>query len=340
MLILHEVNTMDKRLYKMMGAALAASLWLAPVSVQAAHIDFDRHSHESASQTAVHHERQTTAKAQQTAKAVQAEPSWYWLGSDDKYSKYFDPASVVITASVATDRGKVPTEIKVWTKTTYSYGGAQETLEAYGLNSKFPDPNQLAYSTAQLVIKPQYRTIQYAAEHFYNKNGEIIWSKADPKAVEKEINSQQFDEDFYAAAVDQAFHQNVEKERVTAKNRWLTVFDVTTTDGVRTHIKADTSTMRMHGENLVFWQWQETKDHSGQVREIKFLKMAVNLPQATEKAIAGKYWTPAEGWKSLEAAIDGQYRMVTPNSPEYKYIVELRHYVENNYAWVHRYSLE
>ena len=189
MLILHEVNTMDKRLYKMMGVALAASLWLAPVSVQAAHIDFDRHSHESVSQTAVHHERQTTAKAQQTAKAVQAEPSWYWLGSDDKYSKYFDPASVVITASVATDRGKVPTEIKVWTKTTYSYGGAQETLEAYGLSSKFPDPNQLAYSTAQLVIKPQYRTIQYAAEHFYNKNGEIIWSKADPKAVEKEITT-------------------------------------------------------------------------------------------------------------------------------------------------------
>ena len=70
------------------------------------------------------------------------------------------------------------------------------------------------------------------------------------------------------------------------------------------------------------------------------MKMAVNLPQATEKAVAGQYWTPSGGWKSLEAAIDGQYRMVSRTSEEYRYILELRNYVENHSAWVHRYGLE
>ncbi len=333
---------MDKRLYKFFGAGvLTASLVMGPAVSQAAHIDFERHSQqEPADQKEVHLESQAGSDKEAAPAKQEAESEWYWLASDDKYSKFFDPSSVVITRRVETDRGKVPTEIKVWTKTSYSYGGAQETLAAYELDKKFTDPNQLAFSTAQLVIKPQYRTVQYVTEHFYNAAGEVIWSKADPQAKEKEINSQQFDEAFYAAAVDQAFHQNVEKERINAKDRWVTVFDATMPDGMHTHTIVDSSTMRMRGDNLIFWQWQEVKDSTGQVKEVKFLKMAVNLPQATEKAVSGKYWSPAAGWKSLAEAIDGQYRMVPPESPEYQYIVTLRNYVEKHHAWVHRYSLE
>jgi len=323
----HEVNTMDKRMYNFIGMSLLAGslLMSTPHSVLAAHIDFDH---------------QVQAAATDTVKQAEAKSQWYWLSSDDNYSKYFDPSSVVITRTVETAHGKVPTEIQVWTKTAYSYGGAQETLKAYGLSDKFPDASQLNFSTAQLVIRPQFRTVQCVAEHFYNAKGEVIWSEANAAAKEREVNSQNFNEDFYAATVDQGFHQSREMERVKAKNRWLTVFDSTSPDGVYTHIKADTSTMRMQGSNLVFWQWQEVKDSAGQVMEIKFLKMAVNLPQATEKAIDGQYWTPKTGWKSLEAAIDGQYRMVSRNSEEYRYIIELRNYVETHSAWVHRYGLE
>ena len=318
---------MDKRMYNFIGLSLLAGslVMINPQPLQAAHIDF---SHQPAAAA--------TAGGQTEAK----EQQWYWLASDDKYSKYFDPESVVVTRTVETASGHVPTEIQVWTKTSYSYGGAKETLEAYGLSSKYPDASKLNFSTAQLVIRPQFRTVQCIAEHFYDKNGAVIWSEANAAAKEKEVNSQNFNEDFYAAAVDQAFHQTREMERINAKNRWLTVFDSTTPDGVYTHIKVDTSTVRMQGSNLVFWQWQEIKDSNGQVMEIKFLKMAVNLPQATEKAIAGQYWTPSGGWKSLEAAIDGQYRMVSRNSEEYRYILELRNYVENHSAWVHRYGLE
>ena len=318
---------MNKRMYNLAGLGLLAGslLMVNAQPAMAAHIDF---SHQQA------------AVSELSTQADLKEQQWYWLASDDKYSKYFDPESVVVTRTVETAHGKVPTEIQVWTKTTYSYGGAKDTLAAYGLSDKFPDASKLNFSTAQLVIRPQFRTVQCVAEHFYDAGGAVIWSEANAAAKEKEVNSQNFNEDFYAAAVDQAFHQNREMERVNAKNRWLTVFDSTSPDGVYTHTKVDTSTVRMQGSNLVFWQWQEIKDSAGQVMEIKFLKMAVNLPQATEKAIAGQYWTPNGGWQSLEAAIDGQYRMVSRNSEEYRYILELRNYVENHSAWVHRYGLE
>ena len=318
---------MDKRMYDFIGLSLlAGSLFMInPQPALAAHIDFAN---------------QQAAAAETGSRTENKEQQWYWLASDDNYSKYYDPESVVVTRTVETAHGQVPTEIQVWTKTTYSYGGAKDTLAAYGLSDKYPDAAKLNFSTAQLVIRPQFRTVQCIAEHFYDKNGEVIWSEANPAAKEKDVNSQNFNEDFYAAAVDQAFHQSREMERVNAKNRWLTVFDSTTPDGVYTHIKVDTSTVRMQGSNLVFWQWQEVKDSNGQVMEIKFLKMAVNLPQATEKAVACQYWTPSGGWKSLEAAIDGQYRMVSRTSEEYRYILELRNYVENHSAWVHRYGLE
>ena len=64
------------------------------------------------------------------AESAAPDDQWYWLSSDDNYSKFFDPESVVVTRTVEATQGKVPTEIQVWTKTAYSYGGAKETLNA------------------------------------------------------------------------------------------------------------------------------------------------------------------------------------------------------------------
>jgi hypothetical protein len=163
---------MDKRMYNFIGLSLwAGSLFMMnPQPALAAHIDFANHQ-AAAAETG----SQTGAKEQQ----------WYWLASDDNYSKYYDPESVVVTRTVETAHGQVPTEIQVWTKTTYSYGGAKDTLAAYGLSDKYPDAAKLNFSTAQLVIRPQFRTVQCIAEHFYDKNGEVIWSEANPAAKEK-----------------------------------------------------------------------------------------------------------------------------------------------------------
>ena len=181
---------------------------------------------------------------------VRAE-GWYWLLSDSKYSKYFEPSSVHVTHSAETSHGSVATEITAWTKTTYSYEGAKETLDNYGLSGLIPDPAQLSYSLAEVAINPQNRTIQYTKEDFYNPQGAVIWSKVDGRV--KEITSQQFDEAFYDAIVDSVFGVG-EVDRASAKDRWLTLYSHADVDGTQTHVTADTTTMRMKGDNLLFWQ--------------------------------------------------------------------------------------
>ncbi|MBR3748069.1 MAG: hypothetical protein IKN27_14025, partial [Selenomonadaceae bacterium] len=37
-----------------------------------------------------------------TSGSVSAEPNWYWLFADDRYSKYFDPESVKVEKKVVT----------------------------------------------------------------------------------------------------------------------------------------------------------------------------------------------------------------------------------------------
>lgn len=262
--------------------------------------------------------------------------SWYWLGSDAKYGKFFDPASVVVTKKTKTERGFVATEIEAWTKTTYSYAGAAETIDNYDIKGLLPDPAKLAYSLAQVRINPQNRTIQYARENFYDASGKVIWSKADGRV--KEINSQEFDENFYAAVVDEVFRQG-EVARCLAKDRWITLWE-STASGITTHVTADTTTMRLRGENLILWEWEESKDAAGGVLEIKFMKKSVNLPNGTERFVSGQYWSPRTGWKVLEDDMDGAYRAIDEKSPEHKGLVRLRAFAKGYSTWVNRYRLD
>ena len=269
--------------------------------------------------------------------AAHAADGWYWLSSDDKYSKFYDPSSVVVTHTASTSRGKVATEIAAWTKTSYSYEGARETIEAYNLKAVIPNPAKFAYSLAEVIINPQNRTLQYAKEEFYDASGKVLWSHVDGRT--KEITSQEFDEAFYDAVVDAVFAVG-ETKRAKADDRWITLWENTSPDGVRTHATCDTTTMRIKGANLIFWKWTETKDAAGHVTEIKFQKAAVNLSQGTERIISGTHWTPAGGWKTLKDDMDGAYRMIPKASPEYKEIVKLRAYAKGYSMWLHRYSIE
>ena len=143
-----------------------------------------------------------------------AETQWFWLDSNDNYSKYFDPESVVVNKKVVNRDGReVAIEIEAWTKTTYSYKGAATTIKDYGLTNLLPDPNALAYSLALIRVSPQNRTLQYVREDFYNSDGQVIWSKAEGRV--KEINSRSFDEEFYCAIVDEVF-QLGERDRKRA----------------------------------------------------------------------------------------------------------------------------
>ncbi len=264
---------------------------------------------------------------------------WFWLSSDSKYTKFFGPDTVKVVHKAQTKRGDVATEIEGWTKTTYTYDGANETIQNYGIQSVLPDPKALSYSLALLRINPQNRTIQYAREDFYNAAGNIIWSKTDGRV--KEINSQSFDEDFYTAIVDEVFRQGETKQKLSDK-RWITLWSYTNPQGLSTTVTADTTTMRLRGANLILWEWQETKNASNAVTIIRFMKKAVNIEQGTERIMVAdsSQWTPQTGWKPLNDEMNGAYRMIDPNSPEYSGIERLRAFAKGYSSWVNRYSLE
>lgn len=274
--------------------------------------------------------------AENTCAAV----DWYWLDSNDKYSKYFNPDSVTVTKKVVTNDGReIAIEIEAWTKTTYSYEGAAETIKNYNISNVLSDPNELSYSLALLRINPQNRTLQYIREDFYNPKDQVVWSKAEGRI--KEITSQTFDEEFYCAIVDEVFQMGErDRKRAPSSERWLDLWTYTDAQGVTTSLSADTTTMRLKGSNLILWEWQVTKNTAGKTTEIRFMKKSVNLTQGTETIKDGQMWTPTNGWKELKDDYGGNYRMIKSDEPDYKGLVRLRAYVKNNPNWVTRYSLD
>ena len=264
------------------------------------------------------------------------ETDWYWLSSDEKYSNFIDPAAGVPTASGETAHGRVPTEIEAYIKTGYSYGGAQETIAAYGIGEVISNPSQLAFSVALLKVNPQNRTVQYMKEDFYDASGRVLWSHTDGR--EKEINSQSFDEQYYDAIVDHVFHQH-ELERRVAQDRWQDLW-TSEVDGLTTTAIADTTTMRRKGDNLIYWEWDTVKNVAGDTLEIKFLKKAVNLPQGTERIVAARYWSGQTGWKDMEDDMGGAYRLIKSGMPQADGLTVLRLYAKDHAAWVDRYRID
>ena len=272
--------------------------------------------------------------------AACAATEWFWLDSNDKYSKYFDPDSVTIKKKVVTNDGReIAIEIEAWTKTTYSYEGAAETIKNYGIENILPDAKSLSYSLALLRVNPQNRTLQYVREDFYNDKEQVVWSKEEGRI--KEINTRSFDEEFYCAIVDEVFRLGErDRKRAPTEERWIDLWSYTAADGSTTTLSADTTTMRLKGSNLILWEWQVTKDKQGRTTEIRFMKKAVNLTQGTEVIKDGQMWTPNNSWQDIKDEFDGAYRMINSDEPDYKGLVRLRAYAKNNSRWVTRYSLD
>ena len=276
------------------------------------------------------------APAEVYAAPVAKAQQWIWLSSNNKYSKFFDPASVTVTRKATTSHGDVATEIEAWTKTGYSYEGAAETIANYDIGDVLPNASLLSYSLARIRVNPQNRTVLCLQETFYDADNRVIWSRAEGNV--KEMNSQEFDEEFYGAVVDQVFRLG-ELARMKSDNRWRQLYEDKTADGVVTVAKADTSTMRMKDANLIYWEWLQRQDADAKVIEIKFVKKAVNLSKGTEKVLIGKYWSPSTRWQELEDDMEGRYRMIGEKSPEYKGLEILRAFAGGYSMWVHRYSL-
>lgn len=258
---------------------------------------------------------------------------WYWISSDDKYSKFYAPEKVQVTKYI----GGMAVKIRAWTKTNYSYAGAKETLDNYGLQNI--KPGEMAYSIAEVEVEPQNRTVAYVSETFFNKDGGKLWEKQYSPLRPKEMNSQEFDEDFYCYIVDTVFGLG-ENERRQASDRWLALWQITGRDGGMIYSMADTTTMRLKGENMIFWEWQEEKNANDEVTNIIFQKKAVNIPQYTEKVIRVMNWKPASGWKDITDTTGGMYHAIQKESSSDKTLKLLKIYEGDHESWVKRYSLD
>ena len=165
----------------------------------------------------------------------------------------------------------IPTCIEDWIKTGYAPGGAAEAIS----NMKLPidDPNKLSYSLARIQINPQERTLRYMEEIFYDKDGTALYTLKYTNPVIKDINSQSFDEKFYAMIVDRVFNKG-EGGRLISKERWLTLWDNASGDSA-----ADTATMRQIN-NDIFVCWI---DQTASVEGIHSI-----IPESTEDVEFGK----------------------------------------------------
>ncbi len=275
-----------------------------------------------------------TADAANTAKTANTGAEvkdWVWISSNAKYSKYFSPTNVKVTQKI----GDVATVILAKTRTTYDYTGATETVENLKLTSV--NPADLKSSIAEVEIVPQNRTISYVVERFYDANGnQLVEKKYNPRTL-KEINSQSFDEDFYTAIVDQVFRHG-ETERRKAKDRWFNLLDINTTNGGKQHAIADSTTMRLKGSDLIYWEWEERKDSDDNVTEIRFMKKAVNLEAGTVKVIKYQHWAPKTGWKDWKA--DVSPKTIDMSSSDGEKLRRLRLYNKGYQFWLNRYRIE
>ena len=264
-----------------------------------------------------------------------ASNEWVWIDGDAKYGKYFAPSHVKVESSI----NGVATQLSAWTKTVYTVEGAAETIENYGIEASIPDPKRLAYSTALLLLRPQTREIEYVQENFYDPDNKVIWSKVYDPRTTKEINSQSFDEDFYAAIVDAVFHYG-ERERQKASDRWVLLWESKSESGSMSSARADMTTMRMAGDNLIYWEWLETKDKAGNITEVKFMKKALNGQQGTEKIISGRAWDTIDGWKDMADMLDGRYTAIRPGTAQEHGLVRLRAFIKGYTHWLNRYRTD
>lgn len=251
---------------------------------------------------------------------------WYWISSDDKYSKYFSMTRITTVSS----QKNIPTCIEDWIKTGYAPGGAAEAIS----NMKLPidDPNKLSYSLARIQINPQERTLRYMEEIFYDKDGTALYTLKYTNPVVKDINSQSFDEKFYAMIVDRVFNKG-EGGRLISKERWLTLWNNASGDSA-----ADTATMRQINNDIFVWIWQENKDNSGNVSSIQFMKKQYNVKSLTAQTLKYHFWSAQTGWIDQTASVEEAHSII-PESTEDVEFGKIKEYAAKNPSWVFRYQL-
>lgn len=252
--------------------------------------------------------------------------SWYWISSDNKFTKYFSPKEVKVIAN----QNGIPTLIQDYIKTGYSELGAVETIKSMKLN--IADPKVLSYSIAKVWVNPQNRTIRYMEETFYTKDNKAIYKNIPKNPRVKPINSQAFDEKFYTYIVDQVYHQG-ETKYLNSKDRWLTIWDNASGDNA-----ADTSAMYQVKDHVITWLWRNNKEQ-GKVVSINFVQKDFDIKNHTVRTMIEYKWTPQRGWETIISSPETKMRQIKSGTLEAAEFDKIRSFALRNPVWTCRYQI-
>lgn len=255
-----------------------------------------------------------------------ASPNWYWISSNDKYSKFFATNFIRITHK----ENNIPTTVEDWVKTNYSLDGARETIK----NMKLPiaNPADLSYSIATVQLNPQARTICYLDEIFYDKNGKALYRAIPAKPIHKDINSRSFDEKFYTMIIDRVFNQG-ETSRLSSKTRWLNLWN-----NDKGTASADTATIRRIGNNVIVWIWQENKNNTT-ISSIQFMKKEYNLKTGEVRTIRYDFWSPKTNWVDRTATDAKGFHNANTTTTELAEFTAIKAFANRYPKWSTRYQL-
>lgn len=192
---------------------------------------------------------------------VSAAPQWYWYYSSDFVSEYYDPQSLRV---VNDDQGL---HIEVWTKTTYSPEGVQDTVNQYGL-ANVSGIQTMKYSLGRLFVRPADRKIAWQFEGFYDANGRALWSRERDKdaLVWLDVRPNSSQERYFFYMLDQAVHPgenryfNAWKDN---KDRWVYLFGKVNETGGARHYWLDSLSILDKGELVDAWVNVSTYNDSG-----------------------------------------------------------------------------
>lgn len=257
-----------------------------------------------------------------------AELNWIWYYSSDYVSEYYSPESLKIVKDY---NGNID-HIEIWTKTTYSQAGAEDTIDSYDLTN-VPNIYQLSYSMAKIYIKPHSRQIVWQNEIFYNNEGNSLWSKEKDKYELdwEEAYPNSSNERYFSVVCDQVFHngQPIDFEKwKTGKDRWVGLSQSNNNDGTVISEWFDNVSLRVDNDIITYWVYYE-KRQEGSVLSRFYIKEALNRKEQKIKTIGFRVKDKNGEWK-YRNAVDSHWKTTIPGSVGEHQVSIITQYVDSN----------
>ena len=257
-----------------------------------------------------------------------AETKWEWICSNNKYSQFFAPETL--------DQNITSKTITVWTKTTYSYEGAEKTIKSYNKDNLITDPSRLSYSMSRIIINPQERKILYLSEVFYDTNGKSLWAEQSNNDWD-EITPYSYNEKIFYGILDYVYHRQDLNMVNDDKNRWIPIaYDEK--DGKSSGLWIDKLSIIKYDNYATAWERHITRDSSNKVINKIEVKIRYNFFNNSTKFICISVWEINKGWVVSKNDVNEAPNTVIPDSQgEYEYNT-IRDFIKNNSDFIDRYS--